>query len=383
MPLFLSKSTPLAAGRDSEPTLSLMTRAPSYDGHGLVNLIAEIEGRFTGDPAWSGLSSDLAASIPDASTYVVVLFDGLGIAQLEHPDAAGLRAAMAGKLDAPFPTTTSVSLATVATGLPPSKHGQVAHLTWLEDVGQIVNTLKWVNLAGDPVTYDYRSLLPAPNLWERLRLGGFEPITVQPGDFNASPLTRATYRGARFESIWDHQELAEATVQLAAERKRLVFSYFPAVDVSGHVFGQTSDEFAAAIRQAVRVWETIATGLPRDAVLLGTADHGLSEFTEAQKQIVRDPRFDDLRLGGDTRGVQMWAEPELVEAFADLTSGTVCDPSDLVGPDLDPVARSRLGESVVLAPDDKAIIPKGFDKRLRCYHGGLSPREMEIPLLVG
>lgn len=144
-----------------------------------------------------------------------------------------------------------------------------------------------------------------------------------------------------------------------------------------------SDEYAESIGQAVRVWEGIARALPQDVVLLGTADHGLVEFTEAQKQIVRDPRFDHLRLGGDTRGVQMWAEPRVVAEFAELTGGTIANPSELIGPDPGPAALSRVGKQVVLAPDDKAIIPKGFDKRLRCYHGGLSRAEVQIPLLVG
>ena len=59
------------------------------------------------------------------------------------------------------------------------------------------------------------------------------------------------------------------------------------------------------------------------------------------------------------------------------------DPVDLIGPDPTPVAMSRLGDKLLLPPDDKTVIPKGFDKRLRCYHGGLTPAEMEIPLLVG
>jgi hypothetical protein len=55
----------------------------------------------------------------------------------------------------------------------------------------------------------------------------------------------------------------------------------------------------------------------------------------------------------------------------------------LVGPDPTETALGHLGETVLLAPPGKAVIPKGFDKRLRCYHGGLTPEEVEIPLLVG
>ena len=55
----------------------------------------------------------------------------------------------------------------------------------------------------------------------------------------------------------------------------------------------------------------------------------------------------------------------------------------IIGPDPSETALARLGRRIVLAPVDRVIIPKGFDKRLRCYHGGLTPEEVQIPLLVG
>ena len=328
-----------------------------------------------------GLTGDLA--LDDASTYVLVLFDGLGIAQLEHADSAVFRSSLAGALDAPFPTTTPVSLSTISTGLPPSRHGQVAHLSWYPDLQLVVNTLKWVTITGEHVAYDYGGVLPRPNLWERLRLGGVEPITVQPGDFQASPLTRVLYRGARFEGAWDADDLVEATVTLAAEGNRFIFTYVPFVDVAGHVFGQGSEEFSAAMKAAAMVWDGIASRLPPGAALVGTADHGLMEVTEADKILVRDPRFNGLRFAGDTRGIQLWGDPGSMDDLAAAVDGELVDPVPWLGPNPTDVALSHIGERVLLAPPGKAVIPKGFDKRLRCYHGGLTPEEVQIPLFVG
>lgn len=358
-----------------------MENPPSYEGSGLVNLVAELEARMTGTSAFARLSGSEA--IPEASSYVLVLLDGLGVAQLEHGSAGPFRAALADSLEAPFPTMTNVSLATVATGLSPSRHGQVAHLTWYPDLDMVVNTLKWVTLGGDPVQYDYASLLPRPNLWERLRAAGVEPITVQPGEFQTSPLTREMYRGARFEGAWNVSDLAEATVSLATEPGRLIFTYVPFVDFAGHVFGQGSDQFAEAMSLAAGVWEAIASGLPPGAAVLGTADHGLMEVSESHKHLIRDPGFDSLRFAGDPRGVQLWGDPALMDELAADTDGVLVDPAPLLGPDLSEDASSRLGEKVLLAPPGRAIIPRGFDKRLRCYHGGLSDEELTIPLLVG
>jgi hypothetical protein len=358
-----------------------MPKTPSYHGSGLVNLVSEIEARMTGSSPADGLTD--SSMMPDAQTFVLILFDGLGIAQMEHRDASSFRASLTATLDAPFPTTTSVSLSTLATGLTPSRHGQVGHLTWYPDLGKVVNTLKWVTPNGEPVAYDYPSLLPRPNFWERLRAGGVEPITVQPGDFAASPLTRSLYRGARFEGAWDPEDLIEATVTLAAEPGRFIFTYVPFVDVAGHVTGLGSEEFTEAMMAATRVWDGVASRMPPGAALLGTADHGLVEIPEDDKILIRDPHFDDLRFAGDARGVRLWGEPSLMEDLASSVGGALLDPLSWLGPDPTEKTLSHLGDRLLVAPPGKAILPRGFDKRLRCYHGGLMPDEVEIPLLVG
>ena len=175
-----------------------MVRAPDYGGGSLVNLMAELEWRLGGAPLLPRLHTDLAQAIPTGDTYVLVLFDGLGADQLAHP-AAQLREDAVGRIDAPFPTTTTVSMATVATGLPPSQHGLLGYQLWMPETGQVANTIKWTTLWGEALEVDTIRLLPSPNLWERLVAVGAEPITVQPGHFAGSPLSKALYRGCRYE----------------------------------------------------------------------------------------------------------------------------------------------------------------------------------------
>jgi hypothetical protein len=356
--------------------------SPDYRGGGLVNLVAELEGRLRGERLAPGLYPALATEIPDAETYILVLIDGLGKAQLSHPGAAAFLRANRGTLHCPFPSTTSVSLASVATATPPATHGLVSHLAWIEEAGGVVNTLKWVDLAGLPVSHEYEEVLPAPNLWERLRQAGVEAITVQPGPFERSPLSRLLYRGSRFEAAWDDADLVEATVQLAGQPRRLIFTYLWQVDFAGHVHGLGSPEFATAIAEASTIWEQLMSRLPPGAALIGTSDHGLVEYREEDKLVVRDKRFEDLRFAGDPRGVLAWGAEDRIEELAEHTGADLVDPATLVGPDPTEVARRRLGDHLLLAPPGKVILPPGFDKRLRCYHGGALPDEVEIPLLV-
>lgn len=354
--------------------------------HRLDGLLTELELRLTNGAAspalGSGLPAELAAHIPQAETYVLVVIDGLGIAQLGHDKANLFRAVNVGTLQAPFPTTTSVSLATMATAWSPARHGVVSHLMWAPDLKKVVNTLKWVDLSGELVTHDYVNVLPRPNLWERLRVAGVEPITVQPDAFRGSPLSRLLYRGARFEGAWDIDHLVEATLDLAATPHRFIFTYLWQVDFAGHVHGLHSPEFSEAVALAAGIWERLAAGLPPNAALLGTADHGLIEYADEDKVIVREKRFGPLRFAGDSRGVHVWGDRALIDDYATSTGAKVVDPADLYDQDLTVTARSRLGDRVLLAPRGKVILPPGFDKRLRAYHGGLEPEEVEVPLLV-
>jgi hypothetical protein len=174
-----------------------------------------------------------------------------------------------------------------------------------------------------------------------------------------------------------------ATTQLASTPDRFIFVYVPQVDYAGHVFGLEGEEFTEAIRLAAGIWEGIAAALPPGVTLIGTADHGLSEFDEEKKLLIRGNRYTELRFAGDTRGVNLWGAPDLMARLVEETGGVLADPSSLIGPDPTSVALSRTGQRVLLPPDDIAVIPKGFDRRLRCYHGGLSRAEVEIPLLIG
>ena len=343
----------------------------------LADLAGEVEQRLGGSSR-RGLSPDLAGAIPQADTLVLVLFDGLGVAQLDHDAAATFRSSQVGVLASSFPTTTSVALASMVTAQDPGEHGLIAHLMYHPGTDRVVNTLKWVDLTGALVTWDYASVLPRPNLWERLGAAGVEPMTVQPGSFLGTPLSRLLYRGARFEPAWTEEELIDATISLAAVPGRLIFTYVPPVDVAGHVHGLGSEEFTDAVRYAARVWDQIRARLPSGVALIGTADHGLIEYPPEQKTLIRDGRFDSLRFAGDPRGLHVWGEDGLISEFARTVDSEVMDPASLFG-----VRHPTMGDGLVLAPPGRVLLPPGFDKRLLCYHGGLDPAEVEVPLLVG
>lgn len=365
---------------DTVPAVTRVT--PDYAGSGLVNLVSEVERRLTGAAPQPGL---VGREIPDGNGFVVVVFDGLGSHQLDHPSAGPLAGSAACDLTAGFPTTTTTSMATLVTGLPPSAHGLIGHVLHLPGVAEEVNVLKWVTPSGVHVAHDYPSMLPAPNLWERVSARGVEPITVQPGPFMGTPLSRLLYRGCRFEAAWSIEEMVKATLDVAGPG-RLILTYFPEIDVAAHISGQDSDAYRVALLKAVGLWEELCTGLPADIGLVGTADHGHIDYLPRDKQLIRDRRFDSLRFFGDPRSVYVSGPADTIDELVDATGAESVGPEDLLGllgsAPVHAELQRRLPDRLLLAPPGKVLLPRAFDKRLIGYHGGLEYAEAVVPLLV-
>lgn len=359
---------------------------PSYDGIGLVNLVAELEHRLTSGSVSPRLLPDLGRTLPDAQTYVLVLFDGLGSHQLEHGRALEIKKSFQASIHAPFPTTTTVSLSTVATGLPPGGHGILGHLMYLPQAGRVVNTLKWRDLGGRPVDFDTTSMLPSPNFWERLQTKGVESFTVQPAPFADTPLSRMLYRGTQFEGVHDIDHLIETVSTLARTPNRLVFVYVPEIDVTAHVHGQDSEAYRRALDLASGVWTGLCHRLPSSAALVGTADHGHVDYTAKSKVRWRSSTMDRLIVFGDPRTVYLKGEPYLIEAAAEAVQVKLWPRETMLewwGLPTREGIDDRLPDACALAPPGTLLLPRGFDVRMVGYHGGLTPAEVEIPLLIG
>ncbi len=357
---------------------------PDYTGGSLVNLVSELEARLTGEPTpMPGLHPNLAALLPSAATYVLVLFDGLGARQLDHPAAASLLAASRGTLDAPFPTTTTVSLASIATGLPPSRHGLLGYTLWMPELKRVVNTIRWTTLWGQELDYDTTDFLPAPNTWERLSAARCEPITVQPGAFAGTSLTRSLYRGCRFEGVYDLGELADAACQLARQPGRLVFVYVANVDYAAHVHGQHSAEYAEAVSAAVWAWQAIARGLPEGAVAVGTADHGHLDFPTERQYKIPEAAHKGVDFYGDGRVMFVRGDGAGIADEAPAVWLPRHEMESWWGPGpRHPTFESRAPTGVLVAEPDHLLLHKHSDDRMIGNHGGLLRTEIEVPLLV-
>jgi hypothetical protein len=346
---------------------------------------------------------DLTAALGGARRVMVLLVDGLGADLLRThahlaPTLAGL-ARPIGDLSAPCPSTTPVSLATLGTGLPPGSHGILGFVTVVPGERGAAGedrTLNHVQWGDDPDPEVWQS---RRTVFEQAQAAGVAATAVGPYAYAGSGLTRAVYRGATYTGAVSHGDLcALALGALAATPRALVSGYVPELDLTGHVRGVDSPSWRAQLGLVDRIVEQLLDGLPEDAALLVTADHGMFDVPgESRFDLDQEPDLaDGVRvLAGEPRARYAHAVPgaeadvlsrwrEVLGDRAWVASRDEAVASGVFGP-VDDALAGRIGDIVALARGSWALVSPEREpgpSRLAAYHGSLTATELAIPLLA-
>ncbi|MDE0232829.1 MAG: alkaline phosphatase family protein [bacterium] len=358
---------------------------PSYEGDNLVNLLAELEIRLTGRSPTRGLRADLADLIPHKRNYVLLINDGLGARQLAHPGAGRLRRFQRAVLKAPFPTTTVVGLSSVATAMAPMQHGLVGFTQWIPARQRVVNMMFWEDLEGNQVDYDPASFLPTPNLWERLAAAGINAVIIRPSrSLNDSPLSKMLYRGAQrhgYSSLAD----VNPSALLDDTTRTLVVVYLSPVDGAAHRHGQQSVEHRKALKETSGLWKRLTRSIPSETALIGTADHGHCDIPQNGKNRLGTDFTQGMVYWGDGRVLMFRGPTDQIRLIAEQTSALYVDPDRLRkwlgGGDAHP-ALEEFPTAALLAAPGTVILPQHIYPHEVGHHGGITPQELLIPLII-
>jgi hypothetical protein len=338
----------------------------------------------------------LTAALAGAPRVAVLLVDGLGADLVRaHAGLAPTLAALAtpvGDLSAPCPSTTPVSLTTLGTGLPPGSHGILGFVTAVPGEERTLNHIQW---SDDP---DPRVWQPRRSVFDQAAAAGVEVTAVAPYAFAGSGLTDAAYRGARYAGTVSPGDLAARVVQsLAAAPRSLVYGYSAELDLTGHVRGVDSASWRAQLVMVDRLVEQVVAGLPDDAALLVTADHGMLDVPPATRvDLDAEPDLaEGIRLlAGEPRARYVHAVPgaeadllarwrEVLGHRAWVAGRDEAIASGVFGP-VDEEVAGRIGDVVALARGTWALTATEREpgpSRLIGYHGSLTATELAIPLL--
>lgn len=337
-----------------------------------------------------GLGSDRASRV------VVVLVDGMGYHLLPAlaPDAPLLADVVAGRagslaeLACTFPSTTPTSLVSLGTGVPPGQHGVLGFTLRVPGTNRVLTHIFWRD---DPPPAIWQ---PEPTWFERVPAAS----VVLPAAFAGSGLTDAAYRGARFVGVGEHDDYAERLLDVVRAEPGLTFGYTAALDTAAHLHGVGSLQWRQAAADIDQMLARVVDGLPADAVLLVTADHGgLNVASDARFDIDTDPR---LRAGvevvaGEGRvrylHTQTGAATDVAAAWSAVlgSAAQVCTRREAVDSGLfgqvRPEHLDRIGDVVVICTEPVAVIASKREPALLAdlvgFHGALTAVETAIPLI--
>lgn len=346
-------------------------------------------------------ASDLV--VEPARAAALLLVDGLGRELLDaHAADAPYLSSMAdaGPVTVGFPSSTSISLTSIGTGLPPGAHGVLG--ISFRVAGGLLDSLKWTS-HGAGEALDLRESLvpeqvqPSPTAFERAEAAGIGVTVVSQRIFRGSGLTRAALRGGRFRGTHALGDLAaEVLAALDGPGRRLCYGYHADLDAMGHLHGPGSLAWRMQLAQVDRLVQRIAEDLPPGAVLAVTGDHGMVAVDR-----IHDADTDDalrqgvLLLGGDARARHVYARPgaadEVLAAWrsvlgddAWVVPGAQAVADGWFGP-VAPAMRGRIGDVVVAARGTAAVVRSEAEpqiSRMPGQHGSLTTAEQLVPLLL-
>jgi hypothetical protein len=340
---------------------------------------------------------DLATALGRPRRVAVLLVDGLGADLLRaHAHLAPALSSLArpvGDLSAPCPSTTPVSLASLGTGLPPGSHGILGFVTDVPGEDRTLNHVQWRD-DPDPDAWQARR-----TVFEQAVAAGVPATAVGPFAYAGSGLTRAVYRGAEYPGAVSHGDLvAQVLHSLAATPRALVYGYLPELDLTGHVRGVDSAAWRAQLALIDRLVEQVLDGLPDDAALLVTADHGMLDVpADTRFDLDAEPALDEgVRvLAGEPRAryvhTEAGAEDDVLARWRELLGERAwvagreeAVASGIFGP-VDDALAARIGDVVALARGTWAFTTPSREpgpSRLAAFHGSLTATELAIPLLA-
>ena len=386
-------STGTTAASDPHPD-ELVT--PRAGARSLAHVMPAVAGAL-GAALPGATDAQALLGLPAARRACVVLVAGLGHLNLAERGghAPFLRSLLGSSqpLLSTFPSTTATAVAAFGTGRGPGETGMLGYTVRVPATGRLGNLVSWTDMP------DATQWQPHPTVFERLVSDGVRVTSVGPARFHGSGLTAAALRGAAYVPAESLPHRVDAVVR-ALREPGLTYLYWHDVDKTGHHHGWGSWQWGEALTELDGELARLARSLPRDTLLLVTADHGMVDVDPARRRDVgTDPVLGAqvATTGGEPRALHLHVEdgvdPQVVatrwrgELGDDavvrtrdeaVDAGWFGPVEDRVRPVVGDVVVAMTGTATVV--DSRTQTPASI--ALRGVHGSLTAREMLVPLLV-
>jgi hypothetical protein len=371
----------------------------------LVRAIATLNG--VSEMGHAPIVQRLIELIGPCDHLVFVLCDGLGMNLIERLAAQSFLAShMRQTLSATCPSTTACALTSVATADYPARHGVTGWFTELPEFGLTAMMLPFAErFTKSPLRLKIEQVLPVAPFASRMRREALTLLPTPIAHTLFATWSRGNGPGAGYNSIGHgiDQVIERVTSARAPTYTHL---YLPDVDTLCHHIGAGNPDVLPLVVQIDEELSRLADALADvgkgGARVVISADHGLIDVPPSEQVMLRDgdPLLEMLRVPptGDARMPIFHVKPDRPQPFAaafgerfgDRMVLLTTDQADSMrlfgsGP-MTGVARRRFGDFIAFPfrPAALAYAPVTANSNAPYIglHGGLSPEEMRIPLIL-
>lgn len=377
----------------------------SIHGNSIVHVTRTLANRFSSSFEPSGPA--LGEAINKRKICLMIL-DGFGVSTLQHyrDTLPFLIDRHVTTVSSVYPCTTASALISLYSGDFPITHGYIGWTQYFPEINRYIEVLPHTDfMTGqpvDPAVFDANVTLNPNSIFKLLsqkspQVGRY---AIGPSVYKASSFTRQMLGNADYLGYeTPDQMLAHLSDILTRNEDWLATCYCPFPDSLCHDFGIGAEpvhQFFAWLNSAL---ETLTLQLPKDAAIFITADHGMIDIQnyeqlDQQPEVIKslkrfqypEPRFSSFHLAESAEAFYRW-QNEHKDNFLFLNRSEFMDSGLLgIGP-THPYIPIFLGDVMMMATSDigiKTHVPDNpeANKHLKAHHAGLTPNEMQVPVIV-
>lgn len=379
---------------------------PDYEGGSIVNLMSSIMGAFQCESEYKPLKKLKSKEVADHDNVVLLVLDGLGDEYLKaYGKDTIFKSHQKDTITSVFPATTASAVTTFTTGVAPQQHGITGWFMFLKELGVVTTIMPFTPRFGGvsfgQLGVNPRKILNHATIFDRIKAASYH---IVPKDLVNSDYTRSVAGGAEsipYDSLQEFFSVIESTIRTNKDKK-FIYAYWPLLDTLCHKNGTNSPEAQKHFKELnIHVQAFVENLKGTGALVIITADHGLMD-TDPQHTIKVQQHFEFIRMltlpvCGEPRVGYCYVHPSCVEEFESYVVENFDEACNVKrGEDLikenyfglgepHPMLFERIGDYVMLMKDKYVIRDFVIGEHvyyLTANHGGMSPEEMLVPLIV-
>lgn len=378
---------------------------PNYENGSIVNLMSSITKAMGDEPMYEPLPVVNSDELSEYKNIVLLIIDGLGYDYLQTRGKNSVfYPLIKDKITSVFPPTTSAAITSFLTGVAPQQHAITGWFMYLKELGVASKILPFSPKYGgdsfDKFEIKAKDIIEVKTIFEKINRKSYY---ITPASIKDSANTRTVGKGAErlgYNNLNGFIRQTKRAIKKSG-KKKFVYAYWSEFDHLCHKHGTESNEVSAHFQALNEKVELLINWLKdKDAILIITADHGMMDSKDKTIHMKNHPRLREcltLPLCGEPRAAYCYVHPSKVEQFEAYITHEMSQYCELFRSEelieqnffglhkQDKKLFDRVGDYTLLMKDDyiiKHYVLGEEEYNLIGNHGGISEKEMVVPLMI-